>query len=77
MAKKTQASIGPIGPIEGKAIEITIDETGDGVQVEAHGYHGLGCQEATAALERALGRVTSRTEKTPEQQTRQRVGKKG
>jgi hypothetical protein len=65
-----------IGPIEGKAIEILIDETGDGVQIEAHGYNGMGCQEATAGIERALGTVTSRTEKTPEQRVHQKIGKK-
>jgi hypothetical protein len=65
-----------IAPLEGKCIEITIDETGDGVHVEAHGYNGLGCHEATAGIERALGTVTSRTEKTPEQRVQQKIGKK-
>jgi hypothetical protein len=65
-----------IAPLEGKCIEIIIDETGDGVQIEAHGYNGLGCQEATAGIERALGTVTSRTEKTPEQRVQQKIGKK-
>ena len=31
--------------------------------IEAEGFHGVGCTQASAFLERALGTVTSRTDK--------------
>jgi len=40
-----------------KTITIDIDTEGN-VKVEAHGYQGHGCKDATFALEQALGKVT-------------------
>lgn len=45
-----------------KQIKIVIDVEG-GVIVEAIGYKGRGCKEATKALESALGAVTKDTDK--------------
>lgn len=45
-----------------KTITITIDADG-AVTVEAHGYNGHGCTEATKAVEEALGVVSNRTKK--------------
>lgn len=43
-------------------IEITIDKDGN-VKTEVHRMQGAACLAATAALEKALGIVTERTEK--------------
>lgn len=45
-----------------KYIEIEISEKGE-VKVEAHGFNGVGCREATRQLEVGLGSVTSRKDK--------------
>ena len=46
-----------------KTITIEIDAEGN-VKVEAHGYKGIGCKDATKALEKALGAVTEDKDKT-------------
>jgi hypothetical protein len=53
-----------------KTIEITIDESGK-TTVEAQGFTGSSCTDATKAIEQALGAVSHDTKK-PEyyQQTR-------
>lgn len=43
-------------------IEVTITPTGD-TQVEAIGCAGSGCQQLTAAIERAIGKTTSDVKK--------------
>ena len=43
-------------------IEVLIDEEGN-VTIDAIGFHGKGCDAATAALEKALGKVKSKTKK--------------
>ena len=43
-----------------KKIKVTIKPNGDAV-FEASGYSGSSCQQATMALESALGSVTNRT----------------
>ena len=45
-----------------KKITIEIDAAGN-VKVEAHGYKGIGCKDATKALEKALGAVTEDKDK--------------
>ncbi len=45
-----------------KTITIEIDAEGN-VKVEAHGYKGIGCKDATKALEKALGAVTEDKDK--------------
>ena len=45
-----------------KSIEIDIDTNG-GVQIEAIGFKGKGCEAATKAIEEALGTTTSRKKK--------------
>jgi hypothetical protein len=42
-----------------KKIEITVSPTGE-VTVEAHGYQGKGCLEASKEFEQALGKITKR-----------------
>lgn len=44
-------------------MEIAPDGT---VKIEAVGYKGCGCAEATKALEEAMGKATQRTKKTPD-----------
>jgi len=41
-----------------RSIDVVISKDGRSVSVETRGYVGKACQDATAALERALGRVT-------------------
>jgi len=45
-----------------KTITIEIDAEGN-VKVEAHGYKGTGCKDATKAIEAALGTVTEDKDK--------------
>ncbi len=45
-----------------KQIIVTIDAEGH-TQVETHGITGTGCQQETAALEKALGSVTEDAKK--------------
>ena len=45
-----------------KRIELTIDAEGN-VKIEAHGYKGRGCLEATKAIEEAIGIAGKRTQK--------------
>lgn len=45
-----------------KKLIVTAKPTG-AVSIEAEGFHGVGCTQASAFLEQALGTVTSRTEK--------------
>ena len=62
-----------------KRITVRISPSGD-ITVEAHGFHGKGCEAATKAIETALGKPATRTRK-PEfwrqgnrQQNRQKLG---
>ena len=61
-----------------KTIHITIDPSGE-IQIEAVGFRGADCEQATAFLEKVLGTV-SRKERKPEYYRRasvrpeQRVG---
>lgn len=50
-----------------KSIEITIGTDGK-AKIEAIGYAGKGCVDATKAIEEALGVVTARTEKAEARQ---------
>ena len=54
----------PEVPLEvgNKYIVFEVDEKGE-VKVEAVGFHGVGCKEATRQLEVGLGTVSSRTDK--------------
>lgn len=45
-----------------KKIIITIGQDGK-LDLEAEGYHGKGCEQATAFLEKALGSVKARKKK--------------
>ncbi len=45
-----------------KKLIVTATPTG-AVTIEAEGFHGQGCTQASAFLEKALGTVTSRTDK--------------
>ena len=54
-----------------KTIEILIHPTGE-TQVDAVGFSGLDCEQATAFLEAALGQVRERKRK-PEYQQRARA----
>lgn len=45
-----------------KRITVRITASGD-ITVEAHGYHGKGCEAATKAIEDALGKTGNRTRK--------------
>ena len=54
-----------------KYICVEIGENGE-TKVEAVGFHGLGCREATRGLEMKLGIVAQRTEK-PEIHEAQRI----
>lgn len=57
-----------------KTIEVTISETGE-VHINAVGFHGTACDKACAEIERALGKVTKRTNKPEyQQQQQQRIG---
>lgn len=51
-------------PVElgSKYLEIVIDENGQ-TSVEAHGFNGVGCREATKGIEIALGGVRDRKDK--------------
>ena len=59
-----------------KSIEIEVSPEGD-VKIEAVGFHGKGCEQATEAIEQALGIVGSRKKK-PEynQQSTGKVGQR-
>lgn len=46
-----------------KYVEITVDDESK-VTIEAHGFNGQGCLEATRDIERALGRAGKRVHKT-------------
>ncbi len=54
-----------------KNIEITISPDGE-VDIEAVGFHGADCDQATAFLEAALGKISSKHRK-PEYYRRARV----
>jgi len=60
-----------------KQIEITISGKGE-VQVEAVGYSGADCEQATAELEKALGVAGKRTAKPErfQQQATRKVGQR-
>ena len=45
-----------------KYIEIEISEDGS-IKIEAHGFNGVGCREATKQIEINLGSVTARKDK--------------
>ncbi len=45
-----------------RSIEVKIDLDG-ATEIEAIGFHGKGCEDATRAFEQALGTVTKRTRK--------------
>jgi len=47
-----------------KTISVDISETGE-VKIEATGFKGKGCKEATAAIEKAIG-VVKATQTKPE-----------
>jgi len=47
-----------------KYIEIVVDENGK-TTIEAHGFNGIGCREATAQIEARLGGVSFRKKKDP------------
>lgn len=51
-----------------RTIEITVSTTGD-VSIDALGFKGSGCEQATKFLEEALG-VTAQKVKKPEYQNR-------
>ena len=51
----------PVG-IGNKYIEIIVDETGQ-TAIEAHGFNGVGCREATSQIEIGLGAVKNRKPK--------------
>lgn len=51
-----------------KQIKITIPLDGE-VTIEAIGFQGCGCTDATKVFEEALGAVTKRTKKTEYHQT--------
>jgi len=53
-----------------KTIDITIDESGKTI-VEANGFTGSSCTDATQAIERALGAVSHDTKKPEYYQTAQ------
>ena len=62
----------------GKTIEVVIEPDG-GLKIEAVGFKGADCQQATAFLEKALGRVSGRSKKPEyyhqeELRNRQRIG---
>lgn len=50
-----------------RRILVRVSPTGD-VQVEAEGFQGKGCEAATRAIERALGKRTARTLKPEHRQ---------
>ena len=45
-----------------KIIEITINPTGE-IEIEAVGFRGADCEQATAFLEEVLGQVTHKRQK--------------
>lgn len=45
-----------------KRIHVRVTPSGD-ITVEAHGFHGKGCEAATKAIEDALGKTGNRTRK--------------
>jgi len=47
--------------VKREEIEITIDPTGDKVELHVHGIKGKKCLDATAVLENGLGEVEERT----------------
>jgi hypothetical protein len=49
-------------------IEVTIGPDGS-ISVQAVGFKGKGCEDATRAIEEALGQVSRRTKKTDYWQT--------
>lgn len=53
-----------------KTIEVTISPTGE-VKIDAIGFKGTACDTACAEIERALGKVTQRTNKPEYQQPQQ------
>ena len=61
-----------------RTIEISIQTTGE-IQIEAVGFQGADCEQATAFLEEALGVETNKTKKPEYHQSartmkRQRIG---
>lgn len=53
-----------------KAIQVIIDTEGE-VKIDAQGFKGIGCTKATEFLEKALGKVTTRTKKPEFMQSEQ------
>jgi hypothetical protein len=51
----------PLG-VGAKYVQIVIDENG-ATTIEAHGFNGVGCREATAGIEGTLGTVKDRKQK--------------
>ena len=45
-----------------RSIRVRVSPAGE-ITVEAHGFHGRGCEAATEAIEAALGKTVSRTRK--------------
>ena len=64
--------------MKSRSIEVVVHSSGE-LQIEAVGFKGADCEKATAFLEQALGRITSKQRK-PEyhrsatRQTIQRLG---
>jgi hypothetical protein len=54
-----------------KTINVTVDENG-GVEIEAVGFKGHSCEQATAALEKALGMKTKSIKKPEYRQEEKR-----
>jgi hypothetical protein len=56
--------------MQNKGVDITIGPDGNVEKIEAFGFAGKGCIEATEPLEKVLGKVTNRVSK-PEMNQRQ------
>lgn len=50
--------------MQSKGVDITIDTEGNVEKIEAFGFVGKGCLEATEPIENILGRVVNRVHKT-------------
>ena len=59
------------------SIEITLDANGDNIVIEAFGYSGKACEQATAAFEEAFsGNSKGKQKKKPEYTQTLREGNK-
>ena len=59
-----------------KSIVVNVSDTGE-VKIEAIGFKGASCEKATAAIEKALGVVKSKTKKPDFYQDNQQQAKVG